>query len=91
MKVKNDKEVEEKSLFEIIEAVPKKPPQLTDVNFFEVEKADNLSKNKKKKASKRHNNKPCGENSKDSSSVTFNNSETTLKMIFDSYDPSQPC
>ena len=92
--LENDK-IEEKNLFEMIDVVPMKPPKLKDVNFFELEKDETMSRAKKKKTSKKRNGKPYGEDTKDSSSDSFDNSEVTLKKIFDSYDPSrfilQPC
>ena len=91
IKSENNEGAEEKNIFNIIEDLPKKPPKLKDVNFFETEKVDSVLKSKKKKGSKKHNARPLDENSGDSSSDIFDNSEATLRQIFDSYDPSDLC
>ena len=65
------------------------PPKLTDINFFSVEKDGVPIKSKKKKNVKERKEKSIHEVSEGSSSDCFDNSEATLKEIFDSYDPGQ--
>ena len=89
IKAVEKEEIEEKNIFEVIDVVPKKPPKLKDVNFFELERDETVSRAKKKKTSKKKNSKGHSEGPKDSSSDSFENSGAMLKKTFDSYDPSR--
>jgi len=88
IKAVEKEEIEEKNIFEVIDVVPKKPPKLKDVNFFELERDETVSRAKKKKTSKKKNSKGHSEGPKDSSSDSFENSGAMLKKTFDSYDPN---
>ena len=73
------------------EEIPKKPPKLKDIDFFlpEVPEKTNKTK-KKKKASKTDKNFiQLPNESPDSSSESVDNSEATLRKLFEEYDPDK--
>ena len=69
--------------------MPKIPPKLSDINFFTMDQEGIPPKAKKERKAKDPNETPCHELSEGSSSDLFDNSEATLKEIFDSYDPGK--
>eukprot|EP00112_Aurelia_sp_Birch-Aquarium-sp1_P012553 Seg2639.3 transcript_id=Seg2639.3/GoldUCD/mRNA.D3Y31 product="hypothetical protein" protein_id=Seg2639.3/GoldUCD/D3Y31 len=82
----------EGNIFDVFEEeIPKKPPKLKDIDFFLPEVPEKTSKTKKrKKSSKTDKNfmKLLNE-SPDSSSESVDDSEATLRKLFEEYDPDK--
>ena len=73
---------------------PLKPPKLRDLNFFASASPEPPSKQGKRKRQKVHSSKlsktvkiPDSDSSSESSSESVDNSEATMREIFEAYDP----
>ncbi|XP_065069883.1 RNA exonuclease 1 homolog isoform X2 [Rhopilema esculentum] len=78
------------NIFDIIEEdIPKKPPKLKDIDFFEAEVVTGETKKRKISGSKGKQNLVSDQqdSSVESSSESVDNSEDTLRQIFEECDP----
>ena len=79
----------EGNIFDVFdEEIPKKPPKLKDIDFFLPEVPEKANKTKKKKKSSKLSIQLPNE-SPDSSSESVDNSEATLRKLFEEYDPDK--
>ena len=78
------------NIFDVIEEdIPKKPPKLKDIDFFEAEVVTGETKKRKLSGSKEKQNfvSDQQDSSVESSSESVDNSEDTLRQIFEECDP----